>query len=83
MNRTVAQPQPSIGYKKAIDLMHKHGTRLVRMTSDASPEGFVHYVVPGGHVSPDVADKIKKHPAVSAGSDGLFPGHDQTWRIGT
>jgi hypothetical protein len=39
--------------------------------------------VPGGYVEPEVAEKIKKHQGVVAGTDGLFPGHDQTWRMQT
>jgi hypothetical protein len=40
-----------------------------------------YFVVPGGPVEHAVADKIKAHPLVRAGEDGLFPGHDQTWRM--
>jgi hypothetical protein len=40
-----------------------------------------HFIVPGGLVDEQVAQKIKDHPLVRAGKDGLFPGHEQTWRI--
>jgi hypothetical protein len=83
MNKTVAQPQKEIGFRKAMDQMNKPGTRLVRMITEASPDGRAHYVVPGGLVSSAVAEKIKARPNVVGGADGLFPGHDQTWRIGT
>jgi len=51
------------------------------MFTRASPEGFAHYVILGGLVSPATAEKIKQHPLVRACKDGLFPGLDQTWRL--
>lgn len=71
-----------LGLKKATDLMRLPGTRLVRMFTVGSPDGFAHYVIPGGYVEPDVAEKIKARDDVVAGRDGLFPDIDQTWRIG-
>ena len=76
------KPLKSIGLKKALDLMRVPGTRLVKMHTDASPEGFAHYIVPGGPVAREVAEKIKQHPLVISSKDGLWPGHDQTWQIG-
>jgi xanthine/CO dehydrogenase XdhC/CoxF family maturation factor len=67
-------PKP-IGLRKAIDMMRKPGTRMIVSAG-------THYIVPGGHVERDVAEKIKKHPLVQGGTDGLFPGMDQTWRLG-
>ena len=72
----------AVSLKKAFELMRKPGTRLVKMFTRASPEGFAHYVLPGGYVSSATAEKIKQHPLVYASKDGLFPGHDQTWRLG-
>lgn len=77
----VKQPQKAIGFTKAMDALRRPNARLVRMRSDGALNGFAHYVVPGGYVEPDVAEKIKAHPQVRGDSDGLFPGHDQTWRI--
>jgi|GEM_PF-4697839 len=82
MNKPIKQPQKSIGFKKAIDRMRMPGPRLIRMRAEGAKEGFAHYVVPGGYVEADVAQKIKDHPQVRASHDGLFPGHDQTWRLG-
>jgi hypothetical protein len=75
------QRQPTMTLKKAMDCMHRIGTCMVKMRAAESPDGFAYYLVPGGRVSTEIADKIKARPDVSAGSDGLFPGHDQTWRI--
>jgi hypothetical protein len=69
----------AIGFSRAMDLMRLPGTRLIKSRSGDSE--FAHYVVPGGYVEPDVAEKIKKHPQVTASQDGLWPGLDQTWRV--
>jgi hypothetical protein len=66
-----------IGYQRAVDLMHT-GARLCKMHTT---DGFAHYVVAGGQVTADTAEKIKQHPFVRSGRDGLFPGHDQTWTM--
>jgi hypothetical protein len=75
------KPLKSIGIRKAMDLMRVNDARLVKMHTDASPDGFAHYIIPGGYVDPATAEKIKHHPLVTASKDGLFPSHDQTWRI--
>lgn len=83
MGRALKEPVKALGFKRAIDLMHRTGTRLVRMHTTASPTGHAYYVVPGGYVEPDVAQKIKEYPGAVAGDDGLFPGCDQTWTVKT
>jgi hypothetical protein len=82
MSYDLPKPRRALSLKKALDLLHRHGTRLVMMHSHESPEGRVHYVIPGGYVEPRTAELIKKHPAVTANADGLFPGQDQTWVLG-
>ena len=57
----------------------RSGARLVRM--HGARNGLSWYVVPGGAVTDSVADKLRERPDVIAGRDGLFPGHDQTWRM--
>jgi hypothetical protein len=51
-------------------LVHMHGRGWYRW-----------FVVPGGAIEDYVADEIKRHPAVIGQADGLFPQHDQTWRM--
>jgi hypothetical protein len=70
----------AINFNKAIEMMRREGARLVRIYTKARP-GYAHFIVPGGYVDPDTAEKIKKHPLVIAGRDGLLPDHDQTWRM--
>jgi hypothetical protein len=65
-------------YDAAMTAMRKPEARLVRMHGGQQA---VYYVVPGGAVERPVADKIIAHPLVRGGRDGLFPGHDQTWRM--
>lgn len=76
------QPPKAINLNRALDMMRIPGTRLVKMYTNAAPEGFAHYLVPGGYVTPQTADKIKAHPLVRCSHDGLFPGQDQTWSLG-
>ena len=75
------KPLRAIGIGKAINMMRLPGARLVKMHIAGSPEGFAHYIVPGGYVTPETAEKIKQHPLVVCSEDGLFPGQSQTWRI--
>ena len=73
----------AISFSPAIDLTWT-GSRLVKTASNNSPDGVVHHVEPGGYyVTPKIAEKIKNHPGVIAGEDGLFEGYDQTWRMTT
>jgi hypothetical protein len=56
------------------------GSRLVHMHG-GKPNDCHWFVLPGGAVSEQTATAIINHPSVIAGKDGLFPGHDQTWRM--
>jgi hypothetical protein len=67
-----------IGERYALELMRDHERRLVQMNTRDGPRW---YVVPGGQVSEETARKIRAHPRVGAGRDGLFPGLDQTWKF--
>jgi hypothetical protein len=65
--------------QRAIDLM-RLGSQLVLMHSIRA--GLEYFVVPGGAVTPEVAEQIKQHPLISAGGDGLWKDHSQTWSLG-
>ena len=65
-------------YNKAIDLMRRPDTRLIKTHRDNS---LTYYVVPGGRVSEAVAKQIIAHPLVKAAEDGMWPGLSQTWRL--
>jgi hypothetical protein len=57
------------------------GSRLVHM--HGKPNGHHWFVVPGGPISEQTSIEIRNHPFVIGGKDGLFPDHDQTWRMKT
>ena len=56
------------------------GACLVHMHNGGKP-GPCWFIVPGGPVTDAVATKIREHPSVIGSRDGLFPAHDQTWRM--
>ena len=58
---------------KALDSLRK-GAVVIR-------EGEYYYLIPGGRIELALAAKIKEHPQVMVGRDGMWPGHEQTWRI--
>jgi hypothetical protein len=71
-----------LNYDAAMTAMRKPDARLVRMNNGRAPGGyFVTGVKGGGNVDDTVAVRIMQHPFVRGGKDGLFPGHDQTWRM--
>lgn len=43
--------------------------------------GKAYFIVPGGAVTYEIAEKLIARPDVMACQDGLFPGCDQTWQI--
>jgi hypothetical protein len=67
----------ALTHEEALDLM-KTGSRLVKIIGRG---GAMWFVIPGGQVTDVIADQIKQHPAVVGQKDGLFPHHDQTWRM--
>jgi hypothetical protein len=66
-------------FHQALDLMRRRDARLIQTNIKDRCE---YWIVPGGRIEPKVAEKIRTHPQVRAGKDGMFPGLDQTWRIG-
>jgi hypothetical protein len=68
----------SIKFNRAMDLLRKPDTRMIKQNSGGRTQ---YFIVAGGAVDEPTAQKIKDHPQVRAGRDGLFPGHEQTWRI--
>ena len=69
----------AISNEQALKRM-REGAVLLHM-SRKHPNDYRWFVVPGGPIKPETADKIKNHPSVVAQKDGLWPGHDQTWRM--
>jgi hypothetical protein len=67
-----------LSYHRAVDLM-RVGSILIKQHNADGSTG--HYLAPGGYVEPTVAGKLKGHPLVLAGRDGMWPKHDQTWKL--
>jgi hypothetical protein len=62
----------TIKFNRAIDLMRKPDSRMIKQNHSGRTQ---YYIVPGGAVDDQTAQKIKDHPLVHAGKDGLFPRH--------
>lgn len=77
----MAEPKKPLSLKKALEHM-RTGSALLRMNGNTGgPDGANFYIVPGGAVDPHTANAIMKRVDVRGSKDGLFPGHDQTWRF--
>jgi len=74
----MAVPQRTLTLRLALEYM-REGARLIHMHRKASE--LCWFVTPGGAVTDKTAEEIKRRPDVVGQKDGLFPGHDQTWRV--
>jgi MOSC domain-containing protein YiiM len=72
------QGNPCLRLNKALDLLHRKDSRIMLMHTKDGPE---FYVVPGGRVRADDAQKILARPDIVPFDDGLFPGNSQTWHM--
>ena len=77
---------PKLTLYGALDLLGRPDARMV-MTNVSSKDGNAmrseYWISPSGvRVEPKIAEQIKAHPQVIGSKDGIWPGHDQTWRIG-
>lgn len=69
---------PTIRLKKALDMLRMPNRRLMLMHT---VDGDHYYVVPGGRMNRDDAEKIIQRTDCYAFDDGLFPGNPQSWRL--
>jgi hypothetical protein len=80
--RSISSPKVDVNarltLKRAIDQMHKPGTRLCLMHGRDGKEWFL---LPGGRVSAEVAAKLIMQSNVVGQPDALLPGMSQTWII--
>jgi hypothetical protein len=73
----------SLSMAKALDLLRRHGCKLMLTHINADGGGCVYHVVPsGGYVEPDVARKIVEREDVQPLDSGLIPGCPQSWKLG-
>lgn len=68
----------SLTYKKACAALTKRGSRLMKMHTK---DGSQWFVIPGGRVSDDDAEKILQRANLTTCDDGLFPGIPQSWKL--
>ena len=64
-----------VGLMKALDLM-RAGSVLVREHKKDGWDGEF-FLVPGGPIERRTGENIQKHPQVTGGKDGMWPGYDQ------
>ena len=64
--------------RKALDLLHQPGTRLMLMHGR---DGDEFYVVPGGRLDARDALKILESPDIKSFNDGFFSNCPQQWRL--
>jgi hypothetical protein len=69
---------PILSEKRAVEQM-RTGSALVHLHGRDS--GRQYFVVPGGPITDETAEKIKQRPDVLGQRDGLFPNLDRTWRM--
>jgi hypothetical protein len=63
---------------RALDLLRRPGAHMIR--THGWRGGY--FIVPGGgKVDNAIAQKVIDHEQVIGVEDGLWPGHDQTWRM--
>lgn len=73
-------PYACISFDKAFAALSKPGARMMMMHAKG---GDAYFVIPGGRVSHKDAIRIMDRANVETFDDGLFPGHEQSWRIVT
>ena len=70
----------SLMFNTALTAM-RHGASLVLMHDNTVPGGKSWCVVPGGRVSPEIANRILVRGDVISAEDGLLLGCAQTYRM--
>ena len=68
----------TLQFRLAIERM-RAGARLINMHGSARDRHW--FIIPGGPVTDETAEQIRQHPSIDGEKDGLFPGHDQTYRM--
>ena len=69
-------------FDKAIDLMRRPQALLILTYSPDAASGRAFFIVPGGRVSDEVAQKLLERNDMQPADSGLLPGHPQSWRLG-
>jgi hypothetical protein len=73
------KPVQYLPLNRAIDLLHRKDSRMVKTHTTAGKEWFIW--PKGLPLKPDDAEKILARPDIRAMEDGLFPGLSQTFQM--
>ena len=76
----------TLNFDEAINRLRRPNCVLVDMKAPNTKFGRQFFVVPGGPISDEVAQKVLAHPLCHEVDSGLFPGIPQSyalWRGGT
>jgi hypothetical protein len=74
-----ARASKHLNERAALDLLRKPGHLLCLLHAKTGRD---YFIVPGGPVTPTVAQKILERPDVQPHDSGLLEGHPQSWRLG-
>jgi hypothetical protein len=66
-----------------LNLLRQKDARMVRTNGNGDDHNrSEHWIWPACvRVPPQLAEQIKSHEQVTGGKDGIWPGHDQTWKM--
>jgi hypothetical protein len=70
----------TITHRHALEALRK-GACLMLMHDNAAPDGKSWCIVPGGRITPNIAQRIIARGDVISSEDGLLPGHPQTYKM--
>jgi hypothetical protein len=73
--------QPKLTLHGALNLLRRPESRMVQTNINGNRADY-HIVPACVRVEPKLAAQIKAHPQIRGGKDSMWPGLDQTWRIG-
>jgi hypothetical protein len=73
--------KPKLKLHQALDLLRRKDARMVQ-TNGQNGNRTEYWMWPACvRIEPKLAEAIKLHPQVIGSKDGMWPGHDQTWRM--
>jgi hypothetical protein len=68
---------------RALDRLRRPGATLtLTFTRDTVSGRSFHMQPDGVRIAEETAQKLLEHPRIQPDSDGLLPGHPQSWRLG-
>jgi hypothetical protein len=68
---------------RALDRLRRPGATLTLTYTPDTVSGRMFHILPDGvRIADEIARRLLEHPLVQPDSDGLLPGHPQSWRLG-